>query len=106
MGTGDPEAERLHWSRQAGESSSVPPFKRETPSDRMPRTYTTLMPRYWQTITWLWDYQLASIAQVSTQILSPVENLLLICSLVYDSAVRVPVRWVCDCWFSYNNSWR
>jgi len=35
-------------------------FKRELPAPHIGRTYTTLMPRYWQTITWLWDYQLGS----------------------------------------------
>lgn len=35
-------------------------FKRESPDPQIGRTYTTLMPRYWQTITWLWDYQLGS----------------------------------------------
>ena len=46
--------ERLYHAGVAG----VVYFKRE--SAQLGRTYTTLMPRYWQTITWLWDYQLAS----------------------------------------------
>ena len=34
-------------------------FKREMP--RVGRVYTTLMPRYWTTLTWIWDYQLGSV---------------------------------------------
>lgn len=37
-------------------------FKREFPRSVIGRVYTTLMPRYWPTLTWLWDYQLGSVA--------------------------------------------
>ena len=43
--------------------------------------------------------QAASIARTSTQILSPADNLLFTCSLVYDSRINESMRWVCDCWF-------
>ncbi len=36
-------------------------FKRELPHAPIGRVYTTLMPRYWPTLTWLWDYHLGSI---------------------------------------------
>ena len=58
--TADADLQRLYQQGMLG----VVLFKRDTPLARMPRTYTTLMPRYWQTITWLWDYQLASTAHV------------------------------------------
>jgi hypothetical protein len=38
--------------------------KRESSVPERGRTYTTLMPRYWQTISWPWDYQLGSVAHV------------------------------------------
>ncbi|HVL32816.1 MAG TPA: hypothetical protein VM600_04465, partial [Actinomycetota bacterium] len=38
---------------------AVTMFRRETPT--FGRTYDTLMPRYWQTVTFLWDYGLSSI---------------------------------------------
>lgn len=37
-------------------------FKREFAHAVLPRVYTTLMPRYWPTLTWLWDYELGSLA--------------------------------------------
>jgi len=36
--------------------------RRESPVTHIGRTYTTLMPRYWQTICWPWDHQIASVA--------------------------------------------
>jgi hypothetical protein len=36
-------------------------FKRENPYSVMGRTYDTLMPRYWQSLTFLWDYSLSSL---------------------------------------------
>jgi hypothetical protein len=36
-------------------------FKRDTPHSAIGRTYTTLLPRYWQTATFLWDYSLSSL---------------------------------------------
>lgn len=35
-------------------------FKRISPHSVVGRTYDTLMPRYWQTLTYLWDYSLSS----------------------------------------------
>jgi hypothetical protein len=36
-------------------------FKRDTPHSVIGRAYDTLMPRWWQTVTFLWDYSLSSI---------------------------------------------
>jgi hypothetical protein len=36
-------------------------FKRETPYSVHGRVYGTLLPRYWQTVTFLWDYSLSSV---------------------------------------------
>ncbi len=36
-------------------------FKRNTPFSVHGRAYTTLMPRYWQPVTFLWDYSLSSL---------------------------------------------
>ena len=36
-------------------------FKRDNPYSTMGRTYDTLMPRYWQCLTFLWDYSLSSM---------------------------------------------
>lgn len=35
-------------------------FKRDTPASVVGRTYDTLMPKFWPTITFLWDYSLSS----------------------------------------------
>ena len=35
-------------------------FKRSNADSVVGRTYDTLMPRYWQTTTFLWDYALSS----------------------------------------------
>ncbi|MBC8402020.1 MAG: hypothetical protein H8E14_11070, partial [Candidatus Marinimicrobia bacterium] len=35
-------------------------FKRDNPHSVYGRAYDTLMPRYWQTVTFLWDYSLSS----------------------------------------------
>jgi hypothetical protein len=35
-------------------------FKRDNPYSRYGRAYDTLMPRYWQTVTFLWDYHLSA----------------------------------------------
>lgn len=35
-------------------------FLRENPASVLGRTYDTLMPRYWQTTTFIWDYSLSS----------------------------------------------
>ena len=34
-------------------------FRRDNPISCMGRTYDTLMPRYWQTVTFMWDYYLS-----------------------------------------------
>jgi len=39
---------------------SVIYFKRDNPHSVYGRAYDTLMPRYWQTVTFLWDYSLSS----------------------------------------------
>lgn len=36
-------------------------FRRDNPISCMGRTYDTLMPRYWQTVTFIWDYYLSGI---------------------------------------------
>lgn len=36
-------------------------FKRDTPDSVYGRAYTTLVPRYWQPLTFIWDYSLSSI---------------------------------------------
>lgn len=35
-------------------------FRRDNPASVLGRTYDTLMPRYWQTTTFIWDYSLSS----------------------------------------------
>lgn len=37
-------------------------FKRDTPYSVHGRVYGTLLPRYWHTVTFLWDYSLSSVA--------------------------------------------
>jgi len=53
----DPDLQRLYHIGLLG----VVYFKRETPHSVIGRTYDTLMPRYWQTTTFLWDYSLSSL---------------------------------------------
>lgn len=36
-------------------------FRRENPAGVRPRHYDTLMPKYWQTTTFIWDYSLSSL---------------------------------------------
>ncbi|WP_428940843.1 MGH1-like glycoside hydrolase domain-containing protein [Fontivita pretiosa] len=36
-------------------------FKRDTPFSVYGRAYTTLLPRYWQPVTFIWDYSLSSL---------------------------------------------
>lgn len=36
-------------------------FKRDTPYSVIGRAYDTLMPKWWQTVTFLWDYSLSSL---------------------------------------------
>jgi hypothetical protein len=55
--TRDPALRRLWLTGVIG----VVYFKRENPYSVMGRTYDTLMPRYWQSLTFLWDYSLSSL---------------------------------------------
>lgn len=55
--TDDEELRRLYWMGALG----VTYFKRDTPHSVLGRTYDTLMPRYWPTVTFLWDYSLSSV---------------------------------------------
>lgn len=48
---------RLYWWGAMG----VLWFRRENPAGIRPRHYDTLMPRYWQTTTFIWDYSLSSM---------------------------------------------
>jgi hypothetical protein len=45
-------------------------FKRESPAAVVPRAYDTLMPRYWATTTFIWDYSLSSLVHA---LLDPAE---------------------------------
>lgn len=47
---------RLYWWGVLG----VIWFRRDNPASVLGRTYDTLMPRYWQTTTFIWDYSLSS----------------------------------------------
>jgi hypothetical protein len=47
---------RLYWWGVVGTIW----FRRDNPASVMGRTYDTLMPRYWQTTTFIWDYSLSS----------------------------------------------
>jgi hypothetical protein len=55
--TSDPALRRLWLAGVIG----VVYFKRDNPYSVMGRTYDTLMPRYWQALTFLWDYSLSSL---------------------------------------------
>jgi hypothetical protein len=48
---------RLYWMGIAG----VIWFRRDNPASVLGRSYDTLMPRYWQTVTFIWDYSLSSM---------------------------------------------
>lgn len=54
--TADPALRRLWLTGVIG----VVYFKRDNPYSVMGRTYDTLMPRYWQSLTFLWDYSLSA----------------------------------------------
>jgi hypothetical protein len=45
-------------------------FRRDNPASVLGRTYDTLMPRHWQTTTFIWDYSLSSLVH---GLLDPVE---------------------------------
>jgi hypothetical protein len=48
---------KLYWMGALG----VIWFRRDNPVSVLGRVYDTLMPRYWQTTTFIWDYTLSSI---------------------------------------------
>ncbi|GAC1328611.1 MAG: hypothetical protein NVSMB17_04220 [Candidatus Dormibacteria bacterium] len=54
--TEDPEIARLYYMGALG----VIYHRRDNPHSVHGRSYDTLMPRYWQTVTFLWDYHLSS----------------------------------------------
>jgi hypothetical protein len=54
--TSDQAIRKLYWMGALG----VIYFKRDSPYSVMGRTYDTLLPRYWQSVTFLWDYFLSS----------------------------------------------
>jgi len=47
----------LYWTGLLG----VLYMRRDSPYSRLGRSYDTLMPRYWQTTTFIWDYSLSSV---------------------------------------------
>ncbi|MHB8450291.1 MAG: MGH1-like glycoside hydrolase domain-containing protein [Mycobacteriales bacterium] len=55
--TGDAALRRIYQLGALG----VVYFRRDSPASVLGRTYDTLMPRYWQTVTFLWDYSLSSL---------------------------------------------
>lgn len=55
--TGNEAMLRLYWWGAMGTLW----FRRENPAGVRPRHYDTLMPRYWQTTTFIWDYSLSSM---------------------------------------------
>ena len=55
--TSDKDILKLYWMGALG----VAYFKRTSPYSVFGRTYDTLMPRYWQSVTFLWDYSLSSL---------------------------------------------
>jgi hypothetical protein len=57
LDTDDEDIARLYATGVLG----VVYFRRDSPHSRYGRTYTTLMPRYWPTVTFLWDYSLSSL---------------------------------------------
>jgi hypothetical protein len=61
-----PALERLYWWGVLG----VIWFRREWPGNVLGRSYDTLMPNYWATTTFIWDYSLSSRVHA---MLDPVE---------------------------------
>ena len=55
LDTADTEIRKLYWMGALG----VIYFRRDSPFSVLGRTYDTLMPRYWQTVTFIWDYFLS-----------------------------------------------
>ena len=58
--TDDETLRRIYHTAALG----VAYFKRESPQSVVGKTYDTLMPRYWQSVTFLWDYSLSSLVHV------------------------------------------
>src|SRR5690625_110943 len=56
LDTANDALRRLYWWGAVG----VLWFRRDNPASVLGRTYDTLMPRYWQTTTFIWDYSLSS----------------------------------------------
>ena len=55
LDTSDADIRKLYWMGGLG----VIYFRRDNPASVLGRTYDTLMPRYWQTVTFIWDYFLS-----------------------------------------------
>ena len=55
--TGNKSIEKLYHMGIMG----VIYFRRDNPISSMGRAYDTLMPRYWQTVTFIWDYYLSGM---------------------------------------------
>ncbi|MGW7681121.1 hypothetical protein ACWGID_10305 [Kribbella sp. NPDC054772] len=55
--TSNEALQKLYWWGVLG----VIWFRRDSPASVLGRTYDTLMPRYWQTTTFIWDYSLSSL---------------------------------------------
>jgi hypothetical protein len=53
----DPDLRRLYYIGAMG----VIYFKRDSPYSAVGRAYDTLLPRYWATTTFIWDYSLSSL---------------------------------------------
>ncbi|HIZ35537.1 MAG TPA: hypothetical protein H9815_07145 [Candidatus Ruania gallistercoris] len=56
LDTSNEALRKLYWWGAVG----VLWFRRDNPASVLGRTYDTLMPRYWQTTTFIWDYSLSS----------------------------------------------
>ena len=55
--TTDKEIAKLYYMGVLG----VIYFRRDNPYSVLGRTYDTLMPKYWQSVTFIWDYALSSL---------------------------------------------
>ncbi|MDX2973153.1 hypothetical protein PWY87_19960 [Kribbella solani] len=55
--TSNEALQKLYWWGVLG----VIWFRRDNPASVLGRTYDTLMPRYWQTTTFIWDYSLSAL---------------------------------------------
>jgi hypothetical protein len=62
----DPDLRRLYYLGALG----VIYFKRDSPFSAVGRAYDTLLPRYWATCTYIWDYSLSSLVHA---LLDPAE---------------------------------